>query len=161
MKPIAQSQGAAWMVRLAGSVRRPALVTLVVAAALVSAPVPAQRGDGARGDDADEARDCINLREIDRTRAPDEDTILFFMRGGEVYRNDLPNRCPDLDFDERFMYRVSLNRLCDSDVITEIDDVGFGFMAGASCGLGKFRPVSEEEAEDLSARRRDRARDRN
>ncbi len=156
MKPIARSQGAAWMARLAGGVRRPALLTLVVAAAFVSAPVPAQRGD-----DADEPRDCINLREIDRTRVPDEDTILFFMRGGDVYRNDLPNRCPDLDFDERFMYRVSLNRLCDSDVITVIDDVGFGFMPGASCGLGKFSPISEEEAEDLAERRRDRGRDRN
>ena len=161
MKPIAQSQGAAWMVGLARGVRRPVMLTLVVAAALVSAPVPAQRGDGARSDRADEPRDCINLREIDRTRVPDEDTILFFMRDGDVYRNDLPNRCPDLDFDERFMYRVSLNRLCDSDVITVIDDVGFGFMPGASCGLGKFRPISEEEAEDLSAQRRDRVRDRN
>ena len=161
MKPIAGSQGAAGMVGPARAIRRPAMLTLVAAAALVSTPVPAQRGDGARGADADEPRDCIDLRGIERTRAPDEDTILFYMRGGDVYRNDLPASCPDLDFDERFMYRVSLNRLCDSDVITVIDDVGFGFMGGASCGLGKFRQVSEEEAEDLSARRRDRARDRN
>jgi hypothetical protein len=75
------------------------------------------------------------------------------MRGDDVYRNELPNACPSLDFDERFMDRVTLNRLCDVDVITVIDDAGFGFTAGASCGLGKFRPISEEEAQDLTARR--------
>jgi hypothetical protein len=82
------------------------------------------------------------------------------MRGGDVYRNDLPNRCPNLEFEQRFMYRVTANRLCDLDVITVIDDVGFGFMPGASCGLGKFEPISAEEAESLTEDRRGRRRDR-
>jgi hypothetical protein len=124
-------------------------------AALGSVPAAAQR----QNDDSNAVRDCINLMQIDHTRVVDEDTILFYMRGDDVYRNDLPNRCPGLDFDERFMYRVTLNQLCDVDVITVIDDLGFGFMAGASCGLGKFRPISEEEAEALTGRRRDRVRD--
>jgi hypothetical protein len=155
MKQIAKIAAPTAMKGSLRAVRRPIMLTLVVASALVSAPVPAQRGD------ADEERDCINLREIDRTRVANEDTILFYMRGGDVYRNDLPNRCPNLDFDERFMYRVNLNRLCDTDVITVIDDVGFGFMPGASCSLGKFRPVTDEEAEDLTEPRRERGRDRN
>lgn len=136
-------------------VHGPTLLALAVAAALASAPAATQRVD-----DAEEARDCINLMSIDRTRVPDEDTILFYMRDGAVYRNELPNRCPNLDFEERFMYRVTMNRLCAVDVITVLDDVGFGFLPGASCGLGKFQPISAEEAEHLTEERRGRRRGR-
>lgn len=136
--------------------KRPALALLAGAAILVSAPAAPQRDRAS----ADEPEDCINLMSIDRTRVADENTILFFMRGGDVYRNDLPNRCPNLEFEQRFMYRVTANRLCDLDVITVIDDVGFGFMPGASCGLGKFEPISAEEAESLTEDRRGRRRDR-
>jgi hypothetical protein len=77
------------------------------------------------------------------------------MRGGDIYRNELPNRCPTLDFEERFMYRVTLNRLCDLDVVTVLDDFGFGFVPGPTCGLGKFSPISEEEAKALIEQRRE------
>jgi hypothetical protein len=141
-----------------GRVGRSAIFAMGAAAALASAPATSQRGDR----DADEPRDCITLMEIDRTRVADDDTILFYMRGGDVYRNELPNRCPTLEFEERFMYRVTTGRLCSIDVITVIDDVGFGFMPGASCGLGEFEPISEEEADELTEERRDgRNRNRN
>ena len=133
---------------------RLAILAIAVAIGLVSAPAAPQRGrDVAR---VAETRDCINVRDIDRTRVADPETILFYMRGGDVYRNDLSSRCPSLAFDERFMYRVTQNRICDLDVITVIDDVGFGFLPGASCGLGKFRQISEDEAQLLAADRRDR-----
>jgi Family of unknown function (DUF6491) len=142
--------------------RRAALsgvATLTAMTALASAAAHAQRGDG-DGDAAEETRSCIDLMDIDRTRVADDDTILFYMRGGDIYRNDLPNSCPNLEFEERFMYRVTLRQLCDVDVITVIDDLGFGFMPGASCGLGKFQPISDEEAEALTEeRRRERDRD--
>jgi hypothetical protein len=121
------------------------MLGLALVLVLASGPAAPQRDDG-----ADEERSCINLREIDHTRVANQDTILFYMRGGEVYRNDLQTSCPNIDSEQRFMYRTTLNRLCDNDVVTVIDDVGFGFMPGASCGLGKFRPISEDEAEDLS-----------
>jgi hypothetical protein len=89
----------------------------------------------------------------------DEDTILFYARNGDVYRNDLPHACPSLEFEDRFMYRTALTQLCDVDVITVLDDVGFGFMPGASCGLGKFQPIGEEEADDLAEQDRQRGRD--
>jgi hypothetical protein len=139
--------------RLGRGFGRPILLIPALAAALVSSAF-AQRDD-----DDDETRSCINLREIDRTRVPNEDTILFYLRGGDVYRNNLPNRCPNLDFDERFMYRVTGNRLCDTDVITVIEDLGFGFLPGATCGLGEFQPITEEEAENLATQGgRDRPR---
>ncbi|HEX6997184.1 MAG TPA: hypothetical protein VF322_03505 [Gammaproteobacteria bacterium] len=96
-----------------------------------------------------EVRNCIDLRSIDHTRVVDDDTLLFYMRGGGIYRNDLPNRCPQLASEERFMYRVALNQLCDIDVITVLTDLGFGFMPAASCALGKFQPISDDLAERL------------
>ena len=130
---------------------RSTMLVSAVGAALMTGPASPQR---AGGDDA--TTDCINLRDIDRTRVVDEDTLLFYMRGGEVYRNDLPNRCPNLDFDQRFMYRVQQNRLCNTDIITVIDDIGFGFTPGASCGLGKFHAIDEEQADELAERSRGR-----
>lgn len=134
---------------------RPARLALAALAVFAGAPAapqpPAAGGDG--------MRDCIDLMRISRTRVADENTILSYLRGGEIYRNDLPDRCPNLDGDGRFMYRVTLNRLCELDIVTVLEDVGFGFLPGASCGLGKFRAIDEDEAESLVAERRRRGRD--
>jgi hypothetical protein len=92
---------------------------------------------------------CVRLQQIDRTEVIDDSTILFYMRDGTILRNNLPQRCPDLKSQDRFMYRVTLPSLCDVDVITVLNDIGPGFMPGASCGLGKFQPISKEAAEEI------------
>ena len=45
-----------------------------------------------------------------------------------------------------------LNQLCDVDVTTVLQDVGFGFLPAASCGLGKFQPIEAQAAEQLLSR---------
>ena len=104
---------------------------------------------GQDGDQTDQARNCVDVMRIDRTEVVDDDTVLFYMRTGDVYRNELRNSCPTLGFEERFMYRTALSQLCDIDVITVIRDVGFGFLPTASCGLGKFEPITESTADEL------------
>lgn len=99
----------------------------------------------------DEPRNCLNLMTIDRTEVVDDDTMLFYTRNGAVYRNELKQACPTLGFEQRFMYRTTLTQLCDIDVITVLQDVGFGFLPTASCGLGKFQPIDEQAAEELLA----------
>ncbi len=50
-------------------------------------------------DDAEvfsEPKDCISLTQLDRTDIIDDRNILFYMRGKEVYLNQLPHRCPGL-----------------------------------------------------------------
>ena len=98
---------------------------------------------------SDEVRNCVDVRGIDRTEVVDEDTLLFFMRNGDVYRNDFPNQCAALRFEETFMYRTAVSQLCDVDVITVLDDAGFGFLPLGSCALGKFQPIDEDAAEEL------------
>jgi len=95
---------------------------------------------------------CVSLARIDRTRVVDERTILFYMRGGDIYLNRLPHRCIGLRRGKTFMYKTSLNRLCNVDIITVLDDIGFGFSRGASCGLGSFQPIREDVAKMLLSR---------
>ena len=106
-------------------------------------------GTQAAAQDETEAENCISLMQIDRTSVIDNDTILFYMRDDRILENALPHACPGLDFEERFMYRTTINRLCNVDVITVLDDAGFGLVPGASCGLGKFQPITDDVAADL------------
>jgi len=100
--------------------------------------------------DEAEAERCIPLNRISSTYIVDDYNILFYMRGGKVYRNPLPHRCGGLRSERRFMYRTSMSQLCDLDIITVLYDQGFGLMPGPSCGLGRFYPITREDAEALN-----------
>jgi hypothetical protein len=86
-----------------------------------------------------DAVSCVQLRNIQSTRVHGDSVIDFHMNGGKVYRNTLPNSCPSLGFEERFLYKTSLSQLCSVDIITVLQSPGLS--QGASCGLGKFQPV--------------------
>lgn len=116
-------------------------VSLCVFAALGSVSAVSQ--------EPDEMVNCVSLSRVDRTEVIDDSTILFYMNGNDIYRNVLPHRCPGLDRQQPFMYRVTTTQLCNVDVITVLDNIGSGFMPGASCGLGKFQPISEAAAEEI------------
>ncbi len=90
---------------------------------------------------AGEAVDCVPIRQIRNTRVRSDGVIDFFMAGRKVYRNTLPNSCPQLGSEEAFSYSTSLSQLCSTDIITVLH-TGGGAMRGASCGLGKFQPVT-------------------
>ena len=112
------------------------------------------------GDQADEAAgaiedfdrepvNCIMPSRIDRTEVIDERTVLFYMRGGDIYRNRLAYDCPRLVRERRFSYDVRVNRLCNVDSITVLEYWGTSLRRGMACGLGLFYPITEEEAELL------------
>ncbi len=86
-----------------------------------------------------DAVDCVQLRSIQSTSVHGDSTIDFHMGGGKVFRNTLPNSCPSLGFEERFLYKTSLSQLCSVDIITVLTSPDLS--QGASCGLGKFQPV--------------------
>lgn len=83
---------------------------------------------------------CIQSSSIRETRVRDDKTIDFYMLGGQVYRNTLPQSCPELGFEERFGYTTSINQLCSVDIIHVIHSTPP--MRGASCGLGAFQPIT-------------------
>jgi hypothetical protein len=92
---------------------------------------------------------CISPRSIDRTEVIDARTVVFYMRGRDIYRNQLSRDCPQLVREKRFSYELSTNRLCDVDVITVLEYWGSDLRKGVSCGLGLFYPITAEEAELL------------
>ena len=92
---------------------------------------------------------CVNMRTVSSTEVIDDQTILFYMRNGVIYRNYLPRRCSGLAREQRFSYSTTVSRLCDIDTITVLYNQGVGLSSGASCGLGKFYPISKDEAQAL------------
>ncbi len=89
---------------------------------------------------AGKPQSCIPLTQIRETRVRDDQTIDFYMNGRQVYRNRLPNSCPELGFEESFGYETSLSELCSTDIITVLRKGSL--MRGASCGLGQFTPIT-------------------
>lgn len=112
-------------------------------------PVAAQEETQSPLDELMAGEHCVSLARIDSTYVVDDRNILFYMKGGEIYLNRLPHRCPGLRWEKAFMYRTSLSRLCDLDIITTLNNLGFGYTPGVSCGLGMFFPISEETARQL------------
>jgi len=119
---------------------------LLIPAALLLAAAPG----GARDDKIPEATpdgppvSCVRLTDIRATHVRSDDIIDFEMRNGKFYRNTLPIGCPQLGFEQRFLYKTSLSQLCSVDVITVLTSGGGpgGLSRGATCGLGQFQPVT-------------------
>lgn len=92
---------------------------------------------------------CVSISRIARTDVLDHQNVIFYMRGGQIFRNWLPRRCAGLNNRDPFSYRTTISQLCNSDTITILDAAAFGSLQGASCGLGGFYPVTKPEVEAL------------
>ena len=95
---------------------------------------------------------CVPLIAISQISILDNRHLVFRMKNGEQYLNTLPYACPGLRPGATIMYRTSLDRLCDVDVITVLVSMGSGYMPGASCGLGAFTKVTPAEVKTLQDR---------
>ena len=96
-------------------------------------------------------QNCVALVSIDRTHVIDDQTILFYMRNDDVFRNYMPRKCPGLERQDRFMYETRSSRLCDIDMITVLEQWGTRLEPGFTCRLGDFHPLSPEEIADFEA----------
>jgi|GEM_PF-999801 len=121
---------------------------------LIAAAAAAADDNGEAASDADSDADagdyfklenCVDTSRIRQTSIIDDRTIVFYMNQKKIYVNHLPYRCPGLKIAGAFSYRTSISQLCNVDTIQVIRSMGGRIDAGPSCGLGKFRPVTEEE----------------
>jgi hypothetical protein len=129
-----------------GQASRVGLAAVFVAACLAGAAAQAQ------GEQEELDRtpvNCLTVNRIDRDVAISDRIILFYVKGGTVYRNDLPGSCTILQLGETritYLYRTQTARLtqvCDVDMIT----VDTPANRRNTCELGKFTPITPEEAE--------------
>jgi hypothetical protein len=121
--------------------KRPLLALLALSA--LAAPAfarPLKPEEEAKIQPAGKPVDCIPNNQIRETRVRDDSTIDFYMNGKTVYRNKLPQSCPQLGSEERFGYETSINQLCSVDIIHVL--YSSPPMRGASCGLGQFQPIT-------------------
>jgi hypothetical protein len=95
---------------------------------------------------------CVELTRIDHTRVVDDQNILFYMRNGDIYSNHLSHPAPEIDRNRPFMYATSIGRICKGDIITVLENWGFGFTQGASTTLGRFEPIDEARASSLTGK---------
>jgi len=85
---------------------------------------------------------CIQTYLIDHTEVLDDNTILFYMRGREVWKNSLPYRCFGLKSSGGFQYETSINQICSNLQTIRVIEQGGGPRLGATCMLGAFTPYT-------------------
>jgi hypothetical protein len=106
----------------------------------------------AQDDSASVAQTCIYRTGIDHTRVLDDRNILFFMHNRTKYRNTLLGTCPGLRAENHFIYGQDMaNSLCKGNVINVLAYEFGSATRGASCWLGMFQPLSDDEVEELVA----------
>jgi len=120
--------------------RRLAVVLLIAGLAGAAIARPLKPEQEAKITPACPPIDCVSVHSIRETRVRDDRTIDFYMLGGKVYRNTLPQSCPELGFEERFGYETSIDRLCNVDIIHVLHESPP--IPGAACGLGSFQPIA-------------------
>ncbi len=84
---------------------------------------------------ADEAplQQCLSVAMIDHTQILDDQTILFHLRGGQVLRNTLLDRCVGLRLSTRgFTYVARNDEVCGNLQSIRVNDTG------SICELGPF-----------------------
>ncbi len=124
-------------------------MALLVAVAGAGTSIAQDENDRQRDEQDGDAIHCVRVQGIQRIDIVDSDTLVFRMRNGKVYRNDLPYNCPGLRRDDTLMYRTTIGQVCDLDIVTVLEDWGFGFAPGVSCGLGVFHPITGQIADEL------------
>ena len=102
-----------------------ALTVLLAAPALASAAEPQKPGDV-----------CLDAGHIDHTVVVDDQTILFYMRGGKVWQNTLRQACPSLKFERAFSEEIRGDAICSNRQLIRV------LQTGAVCSLGAFTPYS-------------------
>lgn len=96
------------------------------------------------------AENCVSLSQIRKTRIVDDQTIIFYMRGSDIYINRLPRRCAGLKRSDGYSYETSLTRLCNTDIIRVLQRFGGAFPRPQNaCGLGFFQPTTAEAVDLL------------
>ena len=111
----------------------------VMATLAITVPVTARESGVPAATSIGRPVDCVRLTDIRETHVRSDSVIDFELSRNRFYRNTLPHSCPQLGFEERFSYSVSNGELCGVDTITVLESTG---VRGATCGLGRFQPVT-------------------
>ncbi len=130
------------------TIKRLTLVTVATLACLHAGFALAQGVDEETEPTNGQTESCIRVTDVRRTSVIDDQTILFYLRRGGVYRNHLRSSCRGLTRGGgRFSYTARGGRLCSVDTITVPDPIDRNLRTGMTCRLGEFEILSARETE--------------
>lgn len=107
------------------------ITPFAVVALLLASPAPAAAQSAAPAP----ATVCLNVNDIQRTEVPDDQTILFHMHDGKVWRNRLKTVCPMLKVSP-YSQRLVGDLVCSNQQFIHVT------LTGNDCVLGEFTPVA-------------------
>jgi hypothetical protein len=108
------------------------LIGAVAAVLLSSGIAAAQMGAGV-GTTTGGGNVCLWTYQIDHTHVLNPRTVLFYMKDGHVWRNDLKGPCPGLTFNG-FSFVTPSDNICSNAVPIKV------IRTGETCSLGAFSP---------------------
>jgi hypothetical protein len=79
---------------------------------------------------------CLNGTDIEYTQTPNDQTVVFHMRDGKVWRNTLKTPCPNLKFEHAFSETIRGGQICANQQIIRVQ------QTGNFCALGDFTLIS-------------------
>ncbi len=79
---------------------------------------------------------CLQTYLIDHTQIQDDSTILFYMRGGKIWKNALTDKCVGLRMADGFVYEAQNNEIC-----SNLQSIRLR-REGNVCLLGEFTPYT-------------------
>ena len=90
---------------------------------------------------------CLPLTQVRDSDPIDDNAMLFEVRSGGMYLNELRGKCIGLKRNDRYSYKTTQNQICAGDIITISNRAGTVQLG--SCGLGEFEALAEipEDAE--------------
>ena len=83
---------------------------------------------------------CLDATHIDHTAAPNDHTILFYMRGGKIWRNTLKEDCPGLHAEQAFSRVIRGGEICSNQQMIQV------INRETPCALGTFTPYTQEHS---------------
>ncbi|HEY2445076.1 MAG TPA: hypothetical protein VGI20_04995 [Rhizomicrobium sp.] len=83
---------------------------------------------------------CIRTLDIDHTKAPDNRTILFYMKDGRIWSTTLVSYCPELTFNGFAYGPTPPDNICGNMQTIRV------LRSGAVCEMGPLVPVTPKPA---------------
>lgn len=123
--------GASWADPPANSPASPPSDAAVVPTPTPAPPVPAT---------AKPHQICLDAGNIDHLSYPDDKTIVFHMRGGKAWRNDLKRTCPGLKFEQAIAYEIRGGSICGNMQVVYV------MRRWTPCMLGAFTAIPPKDA---------------
>jgi hypothetical protein len=80
---------------------------------------------------------CLSPRDIERTQVLSDRAILFHMRDGAIWRNDLRTACPMLSVSP-YTEKLTTDLICANQQFIHVT------LTGDNCALGSFTQVAPQ-----------------